>query len=196
MKTIAEIWWRSADLLRTVEEIKYSVPDDAFFCDPAYKPIREAWVAAKFAMARPYNLDWELFPVPEREQFPDLKFRAADNHQDVRNFEIAEADREGRRRCDEYRRAKGQADQLEFYDPAEEERIAPDEIHRVIKQKAQKKYRPKPNLLVYVNLSGGEPTSLYAAGIGHLYGDSFESIWLLWDGGKYRLWPKQAKIRQ
>jgi hypothetical protein len=196
MKTIAGIWWSSADLLRIVEEIKHSVPDDEFFCDPAYKPIREAWVASKFAIARPYDRDWELFAVPEKEQFPDLKFRDASNKHDVRIFEVAEADREGRKRCDEYRRAKGQEDTLEFYDPAEEERIAPDEILRVIKQKAQKQYRPKPNLLVYVNLSGGEPTSLYAAGIGHLYGESFESIWLLWVGGKYRLWPNPKKIKQ
>ena len=38
-----------------------------------------------------------------------------------------------------------------------------DEIRRVVGQKAAKLYSPKPHLLVYVNLAGGEPTSLYAA---------------------------------
>ena len=57
------------------------------------------------------------------------------------------------------------------------------------------RYSPKPNLLVYVNLSAGEPTSLYAWGLTEQFGESFQSAWLLWQSETFRLWPNPAKIK-
>ena len=61
---------------------------------------------------------------------PDAEFRCGN---DIRLFEIVEADRENRRRCKEYRTASGKPDRFEFYNPDEEARIALDEIERIVR---------------------------------------------------------------
>ncbi len=185
-------WWEPGELLEAAHAIRRSKPDDEFFCDSVYQPVREAIAAAEFATRRPWNRDWQVRPVPRDDRFPDAELRCDD---DVRPFEVVEADMENRRRCDEYRAAKGKPHQLEHYDPDEEARQALDEIVRVVRLKAAKRYSPKPNLLVYVNLSAGEPTSLYAWGLSEQFGESFQSAWLLWQSGTFRLWPNPAKIK-
>lgn len=192
MVQIENRWWGPQELLNFAHAIRVATPDDEFFCEPEYKKVREAIAAAEFATRRPWNRDWRVRPVPEDERFPDAEFKCGD---DVRPFEIVEADRESRRRCDEYRAAKDQPGELDFYDPDEEANTALDEIRRVVRQKAAKLYSPKPHLLVYVNLSGGEPTSLYAAGLHDQFGARFQSAWLLWQSGTFRLWPNPAKIK-
>ncbi len=185
-------FWQPGALLEAAHVIRCSVPDDEFYCDSAYQPVREAIVAAEFATRRPWNQDWQVRPVPRRERFPDAELKCAN---DVRPFEVVEADRENRRRCEEYRAAKGKVDRTHLYDPDEEVKAAFKEIVRVVRSKAAKGYRPKPHLLVYVNLCAGEPTSLYAAGLFDLFGESFQSAWLLWGAGTFRLWPNPAKIK-
>lgn len=192
MVRIEDRWWEPQKLLDCAHAIRIATPDDEFFCEPAYKKVREAITAAEFATRRPWNRDWQVRPVPEDERFPDAELKCDD---DVRPFEIVEADRENRRRCDEYRAAKGRPNALKFCDPNEEASTALDEIRRVVGQKAAKRYSPKPHLLVYVNLSGGEPTSLYAAALYDQFGERFQSAWLLWQSGTFRLWPNPAKIK-
>jgi hypothetical protein len=188
-------WWTPKALLDAAHAIRRAVPDYEFFGSSAYQPVRESINAAEFATRRPWNRDWEVRPVPQSEHFPDVQLRCGD---DVRSFEIAEADRTDRRRGLEYWLKQNKRDRLTHYDPGEEARIALVEIGRVLKQKANKRYRPKPHILVYVNLSGAsgcEPTTLYADGLAQLYGDCFESAWLLWQENTFRLWPRPAKIR-
>lgn len=185
-------WWEPAELLEAAHAIRRATPEDEFFCDSVYQPVREAIAAAEFATRRPWNRDWQVRPVPRGGRFPDAELRCED---DVRPFEVVEADMENRRRCDEYRAAKGKPARLEHYDPDDEARQALDEIARVVRLKAAKRYSPKPNLLVYVNLSAGEPTSLYAWGLSEQFEESFESAWLLWQSGTFRLWPNPAKIK-
>lgn len=192
MPQIEDRWWEPRTLLDFAHSIRIATPEDEFFCEPAYKKVREAITAAEFATRRPWNQDWRVRPVPEDERFPDVELRCDD---DVRPFEIVEADRENRRRCDEYRAAKGLPRQWEHYDPDEEAATALDEIRRVVGQKAAKLYSPKPHLLVYVNLSDGEPTSLYAAALHDQFGEKFRSAWLLWRSDTFRLWPNPAKIK-
>jgi len=192
MTEIEDHWWEPQELLDFAHAIRMATPDDEFFCEPGYKKVREAIAVAEFATRRPWNRDWEVRPVPEDERFPDAELKCGG---DVRPFEIVEADRESRRRCDEYRAATGLPCQREHYDPDEEVSTALDEIGRVVGQKAAKHYSPKPHLLVHVNLSGGEPTSLYAAGLHDLFGERFQSAWLLWQQGTFRLWPNPAKIK-
>ncbi len=185
-------WWEPGALLDAAHAIRRSIPQDEFFCDSAYQPVREAIATAEFAMRRPWNRDWQVRPVLRREQFPDAELRCGN---DVRPFEVVEADRENRRRCEEYRTTKGKPDRFEHYDPDKEARKAFDEIERVVRLKAAKRYSPRPNLLVYVNLSAGEPTSLYAWGLTEQFGESFQSAWLLWQSETFRLWPNPAKIK-
>lgn len=192
MPEIESRWWKSDELLAFAHSIRTATPAHEFFTVPAYKKVREAISAAEFAARRPWDKDWQVRPVHEDEQFPDVELRSGD---DIRSFEIVEADRENRRRGDEYRDAKDRPNELEFYDRGEEAAIALNEIHRVVKQKAAKRYSPKPHLLVHVNLSGGEPSNLYAQSLQCEFGDCFQSVWLLWQKGTFRLWPNPAKIK-
>jgi hypothetical protein len=185
-------WWKPEELREAAHAIRRSMPADKFFCDSAYQPVREAIVAATFATRRPWNRDWQVRLVPRCEQFPDTELRCG---KDVRPFEVVEADRENRRRCDETRSAIGKPGHIDFYDPDEEAKQALNEIMRVVRLKAAKRYSPKPHLLVYVNLSGGEPTSLYASELAERFGESFQSAWLLWQSQTFRLWPNPAKIK-
>lgn len=192
MIDIESRWWERQALLDCAHAIRIATPEDEFLCDPAYKKVREAICAAEFTKNRPWNRDWQVHPVPENERFPDVELKCGD---DVRPFEIVEADRENRRRCDEYRAAKGLPRCWEHFDPDEEARTALDEIWRVVGQKAKKRYNPKPHILVYVNFWGGEPTSLDASQLYHQFGESFQSAWLLWQSRVFRLWPNPAKIK-
>lgn len=185
-------WWNAAELLDAAHAIRRTTPPDEFFCDPVYKPVREAIAAAEFATRRPWNREWEVRPIPQNEGFPDAELRCGN---DVRPFEIVEADRANRRRCEEYRLVRGHTAEPEVYEP-DDETAALREIARVVELKAEKNYSPRPNLLVYVNLSEGEPTNLYAWGLHERFGAKFTSAWLLWQSGTFRLWPMPAKIKR
>lgn len=186
-------WWQPEELFAAAHAIRRSVPDHEFFSDSKYQSVREAITAADFARRRPWNQGWQVRVVPKDERFPDVELRSGT---DVRPFEIVEADRKERRRGAEYRAAIGKPDKSEYYDPGEEAKIALDEIVRVIGQKAEKHYAPKPNLLVYVNLSEGNPTAIYADQLFAQYGQNFQSAWLLWGLETFRLWPNPAKINR
>lgn len=197
MHGLSDRWWEPAALLDAAKAIKRSMPVDEFFRRSDMKAVREAIVAAEFVALRPWNREWQLRPLPESNQFPDVEFRSAD---DVRQFEVVEADRPDRKRSEEYaraaeRKAAGMPDELEHYDPDEEADLALRVIVARIREKAEKHYRPNPHLLVYVILSGGEPTQHYALQLGELFGARFKSIWLLWQRRAYRLWPIPAKIK-
>jgi hypothetical protein len=121
---------------------------------------------------------------------------------DVRRFEVTWVDHPGRRMSEEYvqaeaREAAGLPPILEHYDWQEESDLGLRLIVERIDQKAQKRYRPKPNLLLHVNLDRSEhaASSLYAWQIGQMFGDSFDSIWLLWGSRAVRLWPNPARIK-
>jgi len=193
MRHLEDRWWDAAELLNVAHAVRCMTPPDEFFCDPGYKSVREAIVAAEFARRRPWNQEWEVRPVPSGERFPDAELR---HGKDVRHFEIVEADRANRRRCDEYREAKGRPPTLDRYDPAEEAEGALAEIVRAVGLKAEKNYNPRPNLLIYVNLSEGEPTGHYAWQLYERFGPKFVSAWLLWQSGTFRLWPNSAKIKR
>ncbi|MGE3693466.1 MAG: hypothetical protein AB7F98_18980 [Novosphingobium sp.] len=193
MEEIENRWWTPRELLTSAHAIRVATPEDEFFCEGKYKKVREAIAVAEFATRRPWNRDWQVRPVPEHERFPDAELKCGD---DLRPFEVVEADRESRRRCAEYRAAKGQPKELEFYDPEEEASTALGEIYRVVGKKAAKGYTPKPHLLVYVNLPAGEPTSLDASALHEQFGARFQSVWLLWQSGTFRLWPNPARIKR
>jgi hypothetical protein len=141
-------WWQPAELLAAAHAIRTSVPPDEFFCDPSYQQVREAIAAGWFAQRRPWNKDWTIRLVPRREELPDVQLRSGN---EVRGFEIVEADLTNRRRCDEYRRAKGLPPKAKEHE---------------------------------------------AWALRERFGRKFESAWLLWQDGTFRLWPKPASIRR
>jgi hypothetical protein len=192
MDSFDDRWWEPAELLAAAHAIRTSVPPDEFFCDSSYQQVREAIAAGWFAQRRPWNKDWTIRLVPRQEEFPDVQLRSGN---EVRGFEIVEADLTNRRRCDEYRRARGLPPSMEFYEPTDEA-MAMREIERVIALKAGKNYSAPPNLLVYVNLDEGEPKEHETWALRERFGRKFESAWLLWQDSTFRLWPKPARIRR
>lgn len=121
------------------------------------------------------------------DRFPDFELRTTEG---VQPFELVEADRNDRRRGDEYKQRSRQPPQL--FDPDAEERRALEEIRRVIEGKARKAYRPSPYLLVYVNLLiFGElpvPPEQLARDT-QKWASSFAEIWLLWGAHVVRTAP-------
>ena len=189
-------WWHPKALLEAGHTIRRATPGHEFFNDSAFQKVREAITAAEFATRRPKNRDWLVRLVPKSERFPDVELRSGDGL--VLPFEIVEADRKTRRRGDEYQPESDEPPRWRHFDPTEEARAALDEIARVIKQKAVKNYRPRPHLVVYVNLwfvREFEPNTIYAGGLQQLYGDKLESAWVLWQEKTFRLWPNPAKIK-
>ena len=189
--SIDDRWWEPADLLARVSAIHQSTSPREFVVENSHKRVREMQIAADFASRRPWNMSWEIRPVPEPDQFPDFELRSGN---DIRQFEQVEADREGRRRGTEYPNHPSQECQWEHYDPDEEAAAAPKEILRAITRKAAKNYRPVPHLLVHVNLTLGDPSLVYGLPQASELLTKFESVWLYWQTEVYRISPDPARI--
>jgi hypothetical protein len=190
-------WWSPEALLKDVlaqmHAIPGHVPGNLLFNKPALKPIREAYAAAKFAMIRGQGRTCEVRLVDPAAEFPDFIIRLDGGAPE--QFEQTEADREGRRRGDEYREddqrvASGATATLEHYDPDAEMASAPKAISMALGSKARKHYQPRPHLLVYVNFptDNGRPPmkDLQAVQLVEPYRASFLSIWLLWGDNAVR----------
>jgi hypothetical protein len=168
---------------------------------PALKPLREAYAAAKFTMIRAQVRPCKVRLIDPATEFPDFEIRFDDA---IEQFEQTEADREGRRRGDEYseadrRVASGAPAGLRHYDPNEEMAAAPQAISVALGCKAKKHYQPRPNLLVYVNFptDNGRPplTDFQAVQLVEPYRETFLSIWLLWGDNAVRCLPFFARQR-
>jgi hypothetical protein len=192
-------WWSPQTLLEgalaQMHAIPGNVPGNLLFNNPALKPLREAYAAAKFATIRGQRRACEVRLVDPATKFPDFEIRLGDV---IEQFEQTEADREGRRRGDEYREAdqrvaSGSPAGLKHYDPDEEMLAVPQAISVALECKAKKHYRPRPHLLVYVNFptDNGRPPlkDLQAMQLVEPYRETFLSIWLLWGDNAVRCWP-------
>lgn len=191
-------WWAPAEFATAVRIHKETIPELDFMCRSEAKPIREAWAAARYATILSH--DRPVSVQLERDRFPDFNLRVRD---ELQPFEVVEADKVGRRRSEEYRRAaEREAARLppeqEHFDPWVEEQAAIPAIIHAIEAKAAKHYRPAPHLLVYVNFClDGEPPNeiLNAVRSAEQHRDSFAAIWLLWGKFIIRLWPRPGMIR-
>jgi hypothetical protein len=144
-------WWDPERLLNAVRRHNEAVPAEEQFGRPELKPLSEAYAAAMFGTIRSQSAPCSIRLI--RDGFPDFELRFAAR---VDQFELTEADREGRRRGDEYReaaalRAMGLRPTPEAFDPLEQQRAALPAAALAIQRKAAKHYRPAPHLLVYVN---------------------------------------------
>jgi hypothetical protein len=88
----------------------------------------------------------------EADTFPDGFVETAAG---TLNVEVTEVDKEKRRWGDEYKAgvAAGESDD----DWEERAKKIPGELERVLQKKGGKRYRPKPTLVVYLNLGFGVP---------------------------------------
>jgi hypothetical protein len=197
-------WWNPQALLDSVLAHKDAIPGDMpgnlFFNDPALKPLREAYAAAKFARIRDRVRPCEVRLINPASEFPDFEIRFDDA---AHQFELTEADRKPRLRGKEYREAdrravSGASAKLTHYDPDEEMAAAIPAISAALNRKAKKHYQPPPHLLVYINFptDNGRPplTDLEAVQLAEPYRTSFASIWLLWGDNAVRCWPNPANI--
>ncbi len=190
-------WHEPARFFGDVSAILKSVASDRLFTDPEYQSLFDAFAAGRFAVARWTNEVCLL--RMERDRFPDFALKFGDR---IEQFEFTEAIKAGRKRGEEYqrqaeRRRRGLPNEPELFDPAEDIAAALEAIPRVIEAKARKHYRPKPNLLVLVNLFVFEWPPDREAELIDLtrpWRDRFESLWLLWGAHVFQAWPRPLKL--
>lgn len=150
------------------------------FGNPQNKFRREAYVAGHFAVA--YEKQEACRVRLTEDRLYDFELETAPG---VIGFQAVEADQEGRRRGDEYRRKRKSSGAVDV-DLEREYDEAKLAICRRLGEKA-KMY--SPNMVVYVNLffddAEGQCASLTAQ-----WKDDFESIWLLRTPSRLlRVWP-------
>jgi hypothetical protein len=117
------------------------------------------------------------------ERFPDGVIETTQDDKSLKvQIEVTEADHEDRRRGDEYK--DGRKANERPTDDSEGVNVISKELERVIQKKADKRYRPKPTLVVWLNLDKAEikeddiKSVLDDARSRHAA--SFEHIYLLW----------------
>ena len=115
------------------------------------------------------------------DQFPDGFVTTQDNK--TLKVEVTEADHQDRRRGDEYKDG-GKAKER----PSDSEgiNVISKEVERVIQSKSKKRYKPKPTLVVWLNLDKegikeDDVVSLLA-NLRSQHAASFEKIFILWRG--------------
>lgn len=127
---------------------KFSLEDR--FNSPRLAFLHEAILLSQFALKLGGAKSVRL--ANKSEQFPDGYVTTQDNK--TLKVELTEADHEDRRRGDEYKgggRAKQRAS-----DDSEGINVISKELERVIQKKAAKRYKPKPTVVIYLNLDKEE----------------------------------------
>lgn len=184
--------------LVAVREVMDSIEDDDLFNNPKYQILFDGYAAGRLAATRGAYEPCLVRLVADH--FPDFELTFGET---VEHFEFTEADRAGRSRGDEYRRAaerrrQGLPSEGELFSPYEEDLAAREAIPRVIQAKANKHYRPKPHLFVLVNLTIFEDPDNRGFDLVDMtqpWSKDFESIWLLWGNFCFRTWPTPLKLR-
>jgi hypothetical protein len=152
-----------------------------WFNEPRWHFLRDAMTIAEFARQLEGTHNVRL--VNEADAFPDGFVETSEG---ALNVEVTEVDKEERRRGDEYKRGTARPESVDDW----EERLKsiPAELERVILKKVNKKYNPKPTLVVYLNLGFGVPEEKMLPIIEDAkrkHADSFEGIYVLWEGKLY-----------
>jgi hypothetical protein len=127
---------------------KFSLEDR--FNSPRLAFLRDAILLAEFALKLDGAKSVRLAAWADR--FPDGYVTTKDNK--TLKVEVTEADHEDRRRGDEHK-AGGKAKER----PSDESggvNVISKELERVIQKKARKRYKPKPTLVVWLNLDKKE----------------------------------------
>ena len=165
------------------DRVRSGTAPEFFFGKGGLSFIREAMVAADFALARGASL---VRLVPEVERRPDFELAFPGR---TERFELVEADRNGRRRGQEYERlAREPAGHVRHIGaPSQEETIV------IVRTAAHRKAKPYPVgtcLLIYLNL----PRFLSDVHLLASFPDAvaearpfFDAIWVTWQGIAHRI---------
>jgi hypothetical protein len=184
-KEILEGW--KAELSRWTEPKRYrartdeiclSIDRKTFFSQGGLAFLRDAWVADALASDAV-----RLVPAEK----PDFEIHRGGA---VEQFEITEADMDGRRRGDEPDVPHLQPDPVEKW-RKRFEAIAPA-LDRVVTKKLAKEYAPGVALVVYVNLGCygaylDEGIPILRRGTS-LAKEKFKSVFAMWEGTLYKFW--------
>lgn len=127
---------------------KFSLEDR--FNSPRLAFLHDAILLSEFALKLAGAKSVRL--ANKSEQFPDGYVTTQDNK--TLKVELTEADHGDRRRGDEYK-GGGKAKERPS-DDSEGINVISKELERVIQKKADKRYKPKPTVVVYLNLDKEE----------------------------------------
>jgi hypothetical protein len=157
---------------------KFSLEDR--FNSPHLSFLHDAILLCEFALKLGGTKSVRL--AIEFDRFPDGFLTTKDNK--TLNVEVTEADHEDRHRGDEYK-GGGKAKQRPT-DDSEGVNVISKELERVIQKKARKRYKPKPTLVVWLNLDKQEINEEDVVSVlgstRAQHAASFENIFLLWRG--------------
>ena len=146
--------------------------------------LRDAWIAAEFAQIR------EAGHVRlVADTWPDFELK---KNSQIEQFEAVEADAPERRRGDEFRDGIWEIKQDTMEDWIARAEQAPAWLEFACRKKANKRYDPRANLIIYLNLSehgirqkeveSSFPTATAAVK------NSFDAVWVLWKKQAYLVW--------
>jgi hypothetical protein len=173
-----EIWNTPQEFHNRVDALaaKFSLKER--FNEPRLAFLRDAMLLAEFALKLGGVKSVRL--ATKFDQFPDGFVTTRDNK--TLKVEVTEADHEDRRRGDEYK-AAGKGTERPS-DDSEGVDVISKELERVIQKKSRKRYKPKPTLVVYLNLDKQE---IQESDVVSTLDDarskraaSFENIYILW----------------
>jgi hypothetical protein len=180
-------WSPPDEFVRIGRELKDRVRPLQFFTDPIAAFGRDAWVATRLATVS--NAD-AVRLGPDR--WPDYEEQKGSI---IHQYEITEADLEGRRRGDEYKAEADKEPAWEF-DPIEKqiaraEQAAPA-LRRAAEAKATKGYPLAARLVIYLNITEhGIRHKEIEAALAEATAPAnkaFAKVWVLWKSHLYLLW--------
>jgi hypothetical protein len=173
-----EVWCTPQDFHDKVDVLaaKFSLEDR--FNSPRLAFIRDAILLVEFSLNLSGATSVRL--AAESEQYPDGYVTVQGTK--TLKVEVTEADHEDRRRGNEYKDG-GKAKERPT-DDSEGVNVIEKELERVIQKKARKLYKPKPTLVVWLNLDKENIEENDVVAILEKarikYAASFENIFILW----------------
>jgi hypothetical protein len=177
-RKMLEIWCTPQEFHNKVDALaaKFSLEDR--FNSPRLAFLRDAILLAEFALKHGRAISVRL--AAESDQFPDGYVTVPGTK--TLKVEVTEADHEDRRRGDEYKES-GKAKERPT-DDSEGVNVIAKELERVIQNKGNKRYNPKPTLVVWLNLDKQEIKEDDVVSIldraRSRHAASFENIFILW----------------
>ena len=173
-----EVWCTPQEFHNKVDALAAKFSIEERFNSPRLAFLHDAILLMEFALKLGGAKSVRL--ATKFEQFPDGFVTAKDNK--TLKVEVTEADHEDRRRGDEYKdggKAKERND-------SEGVNVIAKELERVIHKKARKLYKPKPTLVVWLNLDKQEIEESDVVAVlenaRSKYAGSFQKIFILWRG--------------
>jgi hypothetical protein len=174
-----EVWCSPQTFFKKIEELAKTITTEELFNAPQLGFVLDAMILAQFAIKLEGAQKVRL--ATGGEKYPDGFVETPTGNLGI---EVTEVDREARRRGDEYKSGAAPRDSAD--DSEEKAKVISTELERVIQKKVNKHYRPKPTLVVYLNLvDSGTPESEMLTIIEdakHRHASSFKGIYVLWNG--------------